>query len=75
MSTGQPRNFDPNTNQTGGTTTLQAILAYLLPVIALVGVFVCLILGKVQADVAIPLITAIVGVHIGAAITSSSNNP
>ena len=62
----------PKANAQTTTPTTQALLPYMLPVLTLVGVFVCIILGKITADVGVPVIVAIAGVHAGAAVANSN---
>ena len=45
-----------------------------IPVLALVGLVVLVALGKVSANVGIPLIVAIAGVHTGATIATPNGN-
>lgn len=73
MSTGTPRNFDPNQTTGTPTATLQVAINLIPPLVVIVGLFVLLALGKVQSDVALPIIAGIVGYHGGAAITNNSN--
>lgn len=75
MSTGTPRNFTPDQPPTTSTVSVQTILGYITPILALIGLFVLMGVGKLDTNVGIPLVAAIVGVHGGAAITNQSNTP
>lgn len=45
----------------------------IISLVALVGLIVLIAMGKLTADVGLPVITAIAGVHVGAGISNNSN--
>lgn len=75
MSTGQPSNFKSTQTTSGPGAFVQATAGYVTSILAIVGLFVLIAIGKLDANVGIPLVAAIVGVHGGAAITNNSTQP
>lgn len=51
------------------------IQSLLVPVIVVVGLIVLVALGKVSAAVAVPVITGLAGVHLGANLPTTSSTP
>lgn len=74
MSTGSPRNINPNDGQARGTNLPQLVMGYITPIIALIGLFVLMGLKVLDTNVGIPLVAGIVGVHGGAAITNTTSS-
>lgn len=75
MSTGSSPAPTPTRAQTGNSGVANTLVQYGITALIVVGMFVCLILGKVTQDVAIPVIVALGGVHVGSAITSNNTTP
>lgn len=72
MSTSSSSFTNPQANPNPTSTTAGIIGTYLLPALTLIGIFVLIALNKVASDVALPIIVAITGVHVGATVTNNA---
>lgn len=70
---------NPSTSQQSSSSGLTAnasvsgvIIGLLIPLVTVVGLFVLIGLGKLSADVGVPIIAGIAGVHGGAVVANSS---
>ena len=76
MSYSNPNPPQPNPPAVQATSPTLANLATVLviPLVVVVGLFVLIALGKLDASVGVPIIATIGGVHGGAVIANSSSS-
>lgn len=73
MSTGSPQRDNAQGNTQGTTSTIAQVATYAISILALIGLFVGLYIGKVDTQTALPLVSAIVFGHGGAAIANQTS--